>query len=423
MTIKSLAPASNRAPSIEGRYLRKAQNAAHLALSNYMGFWPWGNGGGADPSHWMRPILTLDASYGAATVGSGIDSGLPKFRKLLKDNGMENRQGRVGGDRAEQILCTFYNEFASLEGLPGTRHEPTSNVQPFDIDAYPRGSRGHLRPLEDLRSQLLEGAGKINAAYLFGSHATGDYIPGWSDVDALLILSSTCFRSAKSLRETKQFIAGLQKYLYRLDPLQLHGIFVLTWADLNWYPQHYFPLILFETSKSLLGSDQSVGWITRDDASERLDVFTSQVQYFRELRSSNDVPINHVDRKLFFHKTFSFPLYFLQAVGTHCYKRESFEIVRAMYPDFGWECLDGPTNWMRSRPNLVGLETVIERLFGASPTKRARLLQSSLYRGASRFRKPLWGVERQELKRVVGEVAALAECCADYVGICMTARR
>lgn len=421
MAIENLTPGSNSAPSIKNGYLREAQNAAHQALSNYMGFWPWGNDVDTDPTHWMRPFLTLDASYVAATAESRIDPGLPKFSELLRDNAMrdnamENRHGRVGGDRAEQLLCAFYTEFATLKDLPGAIHEPISNVRPFDIDDYSQDSRGHLGPLEDLRSQLVDGAGKIDAAYLFGSYATGDYIPGWSDVDVLLVLSSTCFGSAKSLRDTKEFIAGLQKYVYRVDPLQLHGFFVLTCADLNWYPQYYFPLVLFETSKSLLGLDQSMSFNTRDDSAERIDVFTSQVQYFRELHSSDQLPINHIDRKLFFHKIFSFPLYFLQAVGTHCYKRESFEIARTRYPEFGWGCLDEPTNWMRSRPNLVGLETVVERLFGASPTKRAMLLQSSLYRGASRFRKPLWGVERQELKRVVGEVAALAECCADYVG-------
>lgn len=87
-------------------------------------------------------------------------------------------------------------------------------------------------------------------AYVHGSLGTYEEIP-YSDFDALVIIKNEVFESSQRLAEVAKKLYLAQAIMFDFDPLQHHGWFVLTEAQLKSYPDYYFPVELFKYAKSL----------------------------------------------------------------------------------------------------------------------------------------------------------------------------
>ena len=377
-----------------------------------MGFWPWGKGCSGREGNGFSPFR---AFADKRIPASDRDvARLVEFEAMT--SGFANLPINQAGEELEAaFLCSFYNKFALLDDLLAGNDSKRITCSIYDSEMYSLDQRKFLRPIEKIREALVVNQDKLLGAYLFGSYASYDFIPGWSDADILLILSPKCFESPRTLLEVRDLLLHLQAYLVQIDPLQLHGFFVLTWADLIWYPQVYFPCALFERSLALLDYDEPLEVWERDDEVERVEIFDAQVAYFTKLRLSGRLPQTHVERKLFFHKAFTLPLYFLQATGMHCYKKESFAIACQKYPQLDWDCLSLPTAWMRERPNEMGFERMVSRLPGMDPYRRACLLWSKAYRWAHGLRRPFWQVSPGEFQKVVEDITNLAVSCHEQL--------
>ena len=113
----------------------------------------------------------------------------------------------------------------------------------------------------------------LRGAYVHGSLATSDAIP-YSDFDALVILKDDVCRDARRLMEVACTLNGLRRTMFEFDPLQHHGWFVLTEADLLFYCDAYFPFELFRYSRSLVpGSSSRIQVAPRDSRREFRMVF------------------------------------------------------------------------------------------------------------------------------------------------------
>jgi len=85
-----------------------------------------------------------------------------------------------------------------------------------------------------------------------GSYVTNDYVLGWSDLDALVVLKDDAVISAKNLTATRLVIKDCIKYLRKIDPLCHHEFQVVMQSDLDSFPVHLLPQSVFEISQSIL---------------------------------------------------------------------------------------------------------------------------------------------------------------------------
>ncbi len=395
--------------------LKMLQNAMRQLLGQFLGFWPWGVA--CDPDAGMgRSLQELRTNWQTIQQTGGDLPGFSRTQALLASVDLLDHASSRPWDRlAAALLCAFYQEFDQQTALPAVEESSWPVCPAFDPQDYRPEQRPYLNPFGALQRTLDANRDRFVGAYLFGSYASQDFIPGWSDADVLLVLDRSCFQDERSLLETRALLLQQQSRLFEVDPLQLHGFFTLTWADLGWYPQSYFPLVLFDFSRSLLDPGASLVVREREDSQERLEIFRQQTDYIIRLAHSNWIPGSPVERKVFFHKVFTYPLYFLQALGIHCYKKHSFEIARATCPEFDWACIDRATEWMQSRQTDTRLEGLIRRLARMKPYASACLLQSRLYRLANRVRVPMWQVSDEEIRQLIADMARLATQCSAYI--------
>jgi predicted nucleotidyltransferase len=381
--------------------LKRTQNLTHRALNNFLGFWPWGIQTSPEALEQIQKYLHSNNGIRSDFVDTlnWFNRGNPRDDKSLAD-----------------FFVRFYQDFHRItHQLPNQGSSLIPDSPLFRLRHYQKDQRPYLGPLLDLQAELKAAPGKITSAHLFGSYATADFIPGWSDVDMLLILSHSSIQDSDHLLATKNLVHQLQRHLFTIDPLQLHGFFILTQVDFEWYPQHYFPLLLFEHAVSLYKSYTTYEIIERDDKRERVNTFLQQADYFNNLSNSGVIPHTYIERKLFFHKIFSFPLYFLQALDIHCYKKDSFDICKANYPQFKWEVIDQPSHWMRTRPYATNLEKSLRQLSGMHPRLGARMLESRAYRWMHRYREPFWQVGESQMKSLIQEISQLSLACKTFV--------
>ncbi len=94
----------------------------------------------------------------------------------------------------------------------------------------------------------------IVGAYVHGSVGTGEEV-AYSDFDGLVILNDKSLESAVELLRAVVALKETERMMLKMDPLQHHGWFVLTEADLSDYPENYFPHELFAHSKCLFGKN------------------------------------------------------------------------------------------------------------------------------------------------------------------------
>jgi len=167
----------------------------------------------------------------------------------------------------------------------------------------------------------------VQRFYISGSIATKDYIKGWSDLDGLLILESKYLNQPKNIIKLKEAVHGLRFELQKIDKFQLHGLFILTDIDLKYYSQSFYPFILFQNSKLLFG-DNNLNFFIRNDEKERWDNFWYEgVEFFINTKTYE----TDLEKKLLMHRIASLPFLFLQTIGLHIYKKDSFEIIKAFF--------------------------------------------------------------------------------------------
>src|SRR5262245_25938389 len=152
---------------------------------------------------------------------SAVWSGLPFYRnarQVMQEN--NDRRSRPAG---EEVL--------RLEIEPYSRRHP----QVLEMQEY-------------LRHHLEE---SLAEAVVHGSLGTGEEM-AYSDFDALVVLRDVVFDSSSLLVYTARRLHAARSIMYRMDPLQHHGWFVLAESHLKQYPVTYFPPELFAWSRSLL---------------------------------------------------------------------------------------------------------------------------------------------------------------------------
>lgn len=165
----------------------------------------------------------------------------------------------------------------------------------------------------------------VDYFFVHGSFATKDPLENWSDLDTLIILNDITFKNIDNLKYVQKWIRKLSLLCYKIDPLAHHRFFVMTKFDLNYYPQSFFPIILYDYIVALHANKNKINLEIRDDQSEKSIILVNFIKYFENKIKNNSYSNNLYDWKLDISHILLLPTLLLQKKNIHVYKKESFE--------------------------------------------------------------------------------------------------
>ncbi len=237
------------------------------------------------------------------------------------------------------------------------------------IPAYPFEA-----PIVSSIQQLLHGefSELFLAVIVHGSIATNEIVP-YSDFDGLLIVKEDHLGSPK-LREFKRRTLRL---IYEFDPLQHHGWFELSEAQMDDFPQDYFPYELLEHSKTIY---PAAGL----ELTMRIPVTTDYLRVFNDLSSSvlkkTEPPFrphNRYTLKTFISQILLLPsVYYAAREQKAIFKKYSFAAVQGDFAYEAWRSIERASsirsNWnyqvsLILRPFVTRPERVFRKLLQKGP--------------------------------------------------------
>jgi hypothetical protein len=242
-----------------------------------------------------------------------------------------------------------------------------SDLSSFIIKPY-QGRNNTVKKITELVVQKY--ADMFYAVILHGSLATSDEIP-YSDFDGLIILKDGYSNSKK----LKRFITESLSIIYKFDPLQHHGWFLIQQSDLNRFPESYFPSTIFNYSRCLFPAK---GITLQISLNEAYDFVTPLVSVLTSLKKKLTInrPANIYKLKSLLSEFMLIPALYLQAKNKRgVYKKDSFEIARVDFTKGEWEIMDRISS-IRSKWNYK--LPIISRLLMYVPDKRIRKITGKL---------------------------------------------
>ena len=182
----------------------------------------------------------------------------------------------------------------------------------------------------------------VAGLYLHGSLSTLDYVPGSSDLDALLVINNSTLSSPGRLLAARHHAIQSLRWFYRIDFSQHHGYFVLTEFDLDHFDDALFPSILFAISTNLLGPNV-VRLRRRSILEDRTLPFRKMVTRIESVSKGSESLNGWFELKLFLQGVLLLPSLYLQAVGSPTYKRDSFAPVQTLVSSDAWQIIEKVT--------------------------------------------------------------------------------
>ena len=300
------------------------------------------------------------------------------------------------------LLSSLYKDFGNIKKDKIIKKVMTKKrCKEFLISDYE--DEQYIKPVFDLKDFAEKKLKKyLLGFYLHGSLSTKDYIAGWSDLDTLAIINKKTINNSKDLLALRDHLYKSRRFFYLIDPLQHHSHFILTEYDLDYYPEAYFPLVLFKYSKSFFNSDKIKKIKTRNDSIEKINALFYFVNYFRELHLNKKYKLGSYNAKFLLHAITLFPTLYLQAKGIYVYKKYSFGIAKKDFNSKDWRIIREVEN---IRKTWSGTKTCFIK-------KYCRINPLLAYQINSKYMDYFWdtkGANKKDIKFLVGSMFNLSE--------------
>ena len=236
--------------------------------------------------------------------------------------------------------------------------QETIRIRDFDSSQYCDKDKNYLSHISDMYSFVNSKMSDLVSHFiLHGSMATLDYSKGWSDVDTFVVVPDETLQNTEKLLELRNLSYEAHKFLYRIDPLQHHGLIFSSDCDLRAYPSHYLPPCVFKRSVSLLNKKNKITFNIRESKKECIEgvlsrinlIRTSQKDGFLKHHSYNGEYLlenyknyeNGMYQMKYYLGTFSIlPSLVLGIINNPCYKGDSFSIARKLFSPEAWSVID-----------------------------------------------------------------------------------
>lgn len=310
-------------------------------------------------------------------------------------------QGQVA-----KVISTLYEEIdQNVQFLQRTQYDIPRSLK-FDQFAY---NTPFLRPVLRLKNYAERHLIPfIHAIYVHGSISTLDYVPGWSDLDTLVVVSKKTLTSPKEILRLKKKLYISRIFLHLIDPLQHHGHFIVTEIDFRYYPQTFFPTVLFKYSKLLAGKHAECVWI-RDDSFEKIHFLFRWHNRFREITkrvSQGEVLNPYLFREAIVSRILLLPTLLAQALGEYTYKKYSFDIMRERFSNDIWDIIDICTEIRKKWP-LKPINSLWRFLLGINPSY-PRTVYFKLYNRGIALKLNTLGYQQDTLARKCEKLGSAA---------------
>ncbi len=170
----------------------------------------------------------------------------------------------------------------------------------------------------------------ILGAYVHGSVGNHEEIV-YSDFDGLVIIKKEVFNDKKRLADVARQLKKSETIMFKMDPLQHHGWFVITEQDLIDYPEHYFPHVLFSHAQCIYGiTDFPVSIQTKEFPVLFKREFENFCNHLLNNIRSRNFEGSYYDLKSMLSGFMLLPSIFLQAYhGRAIFKKQSFTALQA----------------------------------------------------------------------------------------------
>lgn len=256
----------------------------------------------------------------------------------------------AGISKLYELLQLYIDRFATISTGQYTTVTAARKFNPADYQTE------RLKPIVKLHRFVND---KLNqyaqGFYLHGSVSTLDFC-NYSDVDTLCIVTKKAISDPARLVALQKQIIAMHRYFYEFDFLQHHGVFIITEYDLEYYPQTYFPLILFDYSTAIFQQSPELQFKTRDSRSDQVNCFCRHVDSIKRTYLEKAFPKNLCAFKQYLSTFMLLPVLYLEAKDTYCYKRSSFEICKDEFEPDAWAAMDQATairdRWSFTTPLL-----------------------------------------------------------------------
>lgn len=229
------------------------------------------------------------------------------------------------------LISTLYRELNQV--VSNMEFDLTSHkisIPKIQIKKYVKQDKNYLKSVKEIHDYInVNMIDSLDGCYVHGSLGFSDYIKGYSDVDLLIVISKTAVLSPRKLIGLRSKMLRLSKKFHFIDPLQHHGIFILTSFDVAFFPQTYFPFVLFNYSQSLLDNKgEQIHFKERNSFFERQNQCWRMYSTFKEWYERKIKIKNLYDWKSKCQYFILSPLIYLQSKDIYLYKKEFFERIR-----------------------------------------------------------------------------------------------
>lgn len=289
----------------------------------------------ADNSDYLTKIfypfydVTRNDLFSLKELLSEIDSVFFKQSIFLLEN---NSSKKISSERYATIISTIFSQVYSFLKIKKIETKKTnlllSETKPFKEWAVTAKNDSFLSPFLWLKKFADENLQEYcSSFFIHGSFADFSYKKGWSDFDSVVLIKKGVVCNTEKLLQLRKKIIKLRCFGHVFDPLQHHGPHIIAEEEMNFFPQTFFPFVLFDHSVSFFGKPSSLVFFERDERIEIKNSLLVTKKYFQEISERKRRIKNAYDWKLFFHNFTLLPLIYLQAKGTHCYKADSFGLL------------------------------------------------------------------------------------------------
>ncbi len=200
-----------------------------------------------------------------------------------------------------------------------------------------------LKPLNEFVNYIRKNFKKeeLVGAYIHGSLATNDYVSGYSDFDAILIIKEDVMKDDFKMIKIRNKIKKANTFLYLLDPLQHHNLFIITELDMKYYFQPTFPIELFNYAREITNYKNILKFrcFSEDEHLDkiflyRIDMFSNPKKYKLDKKNVYDIK-NAVQNILLL------PALYLQGKNKkYLYKKYSFNKAKKDFSRKEWEIIE-----------------------------------------------------------------------------------
>ena len=235
-------------------------------------------------------------------------------------------------DRYAKAIIEKYRQLLNVKTVQ-TSSQLNVGIEPYE------DQNEHVRRMMNFLSKYLKD--DLIGAYVHGSLGTCEEI-AYSDFDALAILKDEVFESPERLVRAARKLNHARKIMLDFDPLEHHGWFVLTEADLKFYCNAYFPVELFRYAKSLFddkGLELEIA--QRESGSETRTAFEKMADAVIGKIENRQYPANMYQLKSLLSRFMLLPALYVQAKdGRGVFKKESFDLARLDFDSADWAIMD-----------------------------------------------------------------------------------